>query len=324
VQDYAQLRYTPQRRSPKKILQIVLFVSIFIILSTTIFALLLSNKQDHSHIAIISPLAESIEETYHTVLGDFDSGLKDVVEDSLQGTTGEYAVVIKHMGRGDTFARNEHKEFLSASLYKLWLMATAYKQIQDGVLKPTTLMSDTAESINNRFSIASESAERNEGQIAMTVQEAINRSITFSDNYSALLLTGRVKVSQMNAFLKQEKFTQSKLGTATTEPATTAYDIALFYEKLYNKQLISEKASEDMIAILKKQQLNDRIPKYLPQYVQTAHKTGELYGFKHDAGIVYTPSGDYILVVLTDTANPAQAAEITARLSEKVYAYFSK
>ena len=77
-----------------------------------------------------------------------------------------------------------------------------------------------------------------------------------------------------------------------------------------------------MIELLKKQQLNDRIPKYLPSGTFVAHKTGELGYYKHDAGIVFSEQDNYILVVLSKTDSPSSGAEEIAKLSKAVYDYF--
>ena len=77
-----------------------------------------------------------------------------------------------------------------------------------------------------------------------------------------------------------------------------------------------------MIEILKRQTFNDRIPKYLPKEIDVAHKTGELFGSKHDAGIVFGKNGDYIIVVLSKTESEAEAAEKIANFSKEVYEYF--
>ena len=54
------------------------------------------------------------------------------------------------------------------------------------------------------------------------------------------------------------------------------------------------------------------------------HKTGELGGMKHDVGIVSGPSGDYIIVLMSDSNNPKAAAERMAKVSENVFNYMSK
>lgn len=279
-----------------------------------------SKKQYTSHAAFISPLGSPLQET-STLPAKNDLELQAIVTDSLSETTGTYAIYIQHLQSGDTYIQNENKKFWTASLYKLWVMATAFRQIEEGKLTLDTKMSDSIPSLNARFDIASESAEQTEGNIALTVEEAINRSITVSHNYPAMLLTTKLRISTIKDFLSTEGLTNSEVGGI---PQTTAVDIARFYEKLYKKELISKTSSDQMLAILKKQQLNDRIPKYLPKSVQVAHKTGELEGYKHDAGIVFTPKGDYIFIALSQSNNPQAAAERMALLSQRVYEYFGK
>lgn len=114
---------------------------------------------------------------------------------------------------------------------------------------------------------------------------------------------------------------ESKVGSSL--PQTTPHDVMLFFEKLYKGEIVNKFYSDEMLSLLKRQQINDRIPKYLPEGIPVAHKTGELDRVKHDAGIVFAPTGDYIFVVMTDSSNPMSAAERTAILSKDFYHYFS-
>ena len=79
-----------------------------------------------------------------------------------------------------------------------------------------------------------------------------------------------------------------------------------------------------MIDLLKKQQLNEKLPKILPENTIVAHKTGEFNSFSHDGGIVYTKNSDYIIVVMSDTNNPQEANNVIAQISKGVYEYFTK
>ena len=80
--------------------------------------------------------------------------------------------------------------------------------------------------------------------------------------------------------------------------------------------------TDKMLTLLKRQRLNGKLPKYLPKQSIIAHKTGELDSYSHDAGIVYAPPGEYIIVVLSETTSRAQADERIALLSQSVYKYF--
>ena len=79
-----------------------------------------------------------------------------------------------------------------------------------------------------------------------------------------------------------------------------------------------------MIGILSENKLNEGLPKYLPAGTKIAHKTGEIEGYKHDAGIIFTPKGDYLIVVMSNTDSPYGAEERIAILSKAVFEYFTE
>jgi beta-lactamase class A len=144
--------------------------------------------------------------------------------------------------------------------------------------------------------------------------------ITISDNYSALLLVSKLRLSNVSKFMLEQGLTGSKTGIP---PRTTAADTALLYERLYKGNVVDSESSREMIELLSKQELNDRIPKYLPDGTVVAHKTGELGGYKHDAGIIFGKD-PILFVVLSESNAPLGAAERIALLSRDVFNYFEK
>jgi len=248
--------------------------------------------------------------------------LKQAVQSALEGTRGSYGIVVKNLKTGENYSLNEHTNYSSASLYKLWVMAEAYRQIRDGLLKETEILSNSYETLNSKFDIDPETAEFKEGTITLSVKDALDKMITISDNYAALLLSLRVKLINVTFFLQTNGFSESAIGTNGKPPTTTAYDTALFFEKLYNEQLISNEYSNKMLETLKAQKLNDKIPKNLPVNTLVAHKTGELDEYTHDAGIVYAEDNEYIIIVLSKSDNPDLADNRISNVSESVYNYF--
>lgn len=248
--------------------------------------------------------------------------LKETVEKAMDGTEGNYAILIRNIKTGESYASNEHRSYDAGSLYKLWVMATVYKKIEEGKLKEDQELSQDIATLNRKFGIDDGSAEFTEGAINLTVGQALTQMITISHNYAALLLTEKVGLSQVSEFVKQNGFKESGLGTKGGSPETTVFDMALFFEKLYKKELGNEESTNKMIELLKRQRLNDKLPKYLPEGTIVAHKTGEIDYFSHDAGIVYSGKGDYIIAVLSESDFPAGAEDRIARLSRSVYEYF--
>ncbi len=247
--------------------------------------------------------------------------LKKVVENALTDIKGTYGIAVKNLNTGETYYINEHGIFEPGSLYKLWILATAFNQIENGKLKEDEVISREIALLNETYHISSESAEQTEGRITLTVKEAMERMIAISDNYSALLLSERIKLSAVKAFLQENNFNESSLGEP---PNTTPYDIALFFEKLSKGELANQENTDKMLAILKRQTLNSKLPKYLPENTIIAHKTGEIGYFSHDAGIIFTSNGNYIITVLSESEIPSQADERIAGISQEVYNYFTK
>jgi beta-lactamase class A len=248
-------------------------------------------------------------------------GLKEAVENSLKGANGDYGVVVKNLKTGQLYTKNETKTFEAGSLYKLWVLLTAFKQIEAGQIKEDDQLSDDIATLNNKFNIDPENAELKDGSINLTVKDAMNQMITISHNYAALLLADKVKISSVSRFLEENNFSNSKVGEP---PKTTAGDIASLFEKIYKNELTKQENTQKILDFLKRQQLNDGLPKYLPNGTQVAHKTGDIGWFKHDGGIVFSEKGDYIIVIMSESDSPTGAQERIAEVSKVVYEYFTK
>jgi hypothetical protein len=74
-----------------------------------------------------------------------------------------------------------------------------------------------------------------------------------------------------------------------------------------------------MLARLKRQQINDRLPAQLPGDVVIAHKTGNLSGVTHDAGIIYTKTGPRVVVAMTWDALDEDADNFISSIGSLVY-----
>jgi beta-lactamase class A len=306
-----------------KSLWLVYFSLILLLIPVTVYKLS-SSQNNNSPEKVLSAIAEKTDLVK-------ESELEKIAEEQLLNKKGDYSIVIKNLQTDEFYSHNSDKQYNSASLYKLWIMAVVFQKIKDGSLKEDETLSAEISKLNDTLSTTSPTPTPENftptptlgepERVSMRAGFAIENMITISDNFSAILLASRSGNFSVTNFLKNYEFNNSNF---RQPPQTTAGDIALFYEKLYKGGIVDEYYSNRMIEILKKQTLNDRIPKYLPKDVEVAHKTGELFDAKHDAGIVYSPHGDYIIVVLSKTNNPQEASENIAKFSKAVYEYFAK
>lgn len=249
------------------------------------------------------------------------TNLRKTILNALSGATGKYSVVVKNMKNGIRESLYGDKIFEVGSLYKLWVMAETFRQIQAGQLSKEEALLEDVIDLNKEFNIDPEFAELTKGVVTLTVKDALRQMITISHNYAALLLTKKIKMSNIAKFLETNGFNSSRVGDV---PISTANDIALFFEKLYKGELANPQYTKEMLDLLKAQQLNDKLPKYLPKEIIIGHKTGEIDYLSHDGGIVYRPKGDYIIVALSESKFPPGAKERIAQISKAVFDYFSK
>lgn len=283
-----------------------------------------SLKNDSLFVSPLATVKKVIEKTSSLIRSQENSKpIEQIVKNVLKNSS-EYSVFIKNLKTGERYYLNENKQYETASLYKLWIMAVAYKQIEDGVLKRDQVLEGNVSDLNNKFNIASESAELTDGSVSMTVEEGLKNMITVSDNYSALLLTNKIKLSNITLFLNSEGFLESKVGTSDGNPVSSAKDMGLFLEKLYNGDFANEEHTNEMLIFLKNQQINTKLSKYLPESAVIANKTGELDNFSHDAGIVFVDNNDYVIVVMSKTDVVPDANENIANISKQIYGYFTK
>ncbi|OGH02497.1 MAG: hypothetical protein A2798_02500 [Candidatus Levybacteria bacterium RIFCSPHIGHO2_01_FULL_37_17] len=300
--------------------------ALIIVSLIALFILNLFIPSNSKSLSIISPLAENVNFEVVSVNTEprENQQLTAIVAESVKGKNGTYAVAVLNLKTGEEYYLNKHRVFDSASLYKLWIMGYAYKKIENGLLDKNLLISDSIENLNRIFNIASESAEKNIGGISLTVKNALDQMISRSDNYSALLLSSKLGLSNVKIYLNEYGLSNSNIGTKDSNPTTTVYDTFQFLYKLYYGELANQEYTDEMLSILKKQVINQKLPKYLPDSLDISHKTGELGKFSHDAGIVYANNGPYIIVVLSETNSKNNADETIANISQEVYNYFEK
>lgn len=310
-----------------KIFRIVIFLLLLTFTLNVLFRSYLGAQSKNTNLFLnpLSTIEKVIEKTSSVIKSQENSKqIEQIVKNILKENTNNYSVFIKNLKSGERYYLNEQKQYETASIYKLWVMAEAYNQIEKGILTKDDVLSADVIDLNRRFNIASESAELTEGTVSWSVANALKNMITISDNYSALLLSSKVKASNVALFLKNNGFLSSKVGTLNDSPFSNAKEVGLFFEKLYNGELANEQNTNEMLNLLKNQQINTKLSKYLPESAVIGHKTGELGNLAHDGGIVFLDENDYIIVIMSKTATPLNANENIANISKEVYTYFTK
>ena len=143
------------------------------------------------------------------------------------------------------------------------------------------------------------------------VDDCVRKMIVISDDACGVAGLNKVGRGALDASLHRDGFTGTSLATPQR---TTAADVA----ELLRRERAGNTA---LYALLKQQQVNDRVPPALPAGTPFAHKTGDRTGWAHDAGVITTPKGDLLVVLLTGPwPSPCCHEERIGRLEREAFA----
>jgi beta-lactamase class A len=244
---------------------------------------------------------------------------------SLRDFQGEIGFVIKDLQSGRTIVHNPDKRFPSASMVKIPIMAACYKAAEEGRI-----------SLQDALKLERKDKVRGSGVLRaapsgtpVTVDNLIYLMITDSDNTAANMLIELLGFDYLGQAFKDfgldltnlsRKMMDFRSRANGVENYTTSREIAAVLEAMYRRSCVSPWVSEKCLDCLKKQKVNDRIPRYLPRSVIVAHKTGLENKVCHDAGILFTGKGDVLVSVLTEGNTGAIIAKrMIARIAAFVY-----
>ncbi|MBV1821139.1 serine hydrolase [Clostridium cochlearium] len=251
--------------------------------------------------------------------------LKELVQEIIDNSHSDVAVVVKSFKDNSTFMINEYMVFPSASTIKLLIMARIMKEVKEKKrnLEDKIILKDVYKCGGDGIL-----KELNDGHI-FTLKEVITLMIIVSDNTATNILIDMIGMDNINCMGKELGLTNTELRRKMMdseavkmgrENVTTAKDLSCILEMIYNRQLVDCEYSDIMLDILKKQQVTGRLDLYLPEDILIAHKTGDLDNLEHDVGIVYHPRGNYLICVLTKNVSTNKyGREIIGEISQKVY-----
>ncbi len=238
------------------------------------------------------------------------AGIEEIARAVGEGTLG---VAARNLATGTAVDLNAEEVFPSASVIKVAILVELFARAEEGRLR-----------LAERVALREEDKVEGSGVLKelrpgleFTLEELARLMIVVSDNTASNMLIDRVTPETVTARMRTLGLQRTVLGRRFYDFAArdrglenwaTPTDFAHLFTLLERRQVVSPDASEAMLAILRRQQFDSKIPRLLPPEVTVAHKTGTITGASHDAGILYTPAGPLVLAVFTKDL-PAAGAE---------------
>jgi beta-lactamase class A len=270
--------------------------------------------------------------------------LKTNIVNDISKIDGDVAIALYDLNNeSNTITININETFHAASTMKVPVMIELYIQQNEGLLN----LNDSIVLVNEFKSIVdgspysmdigddSDDIIYSKIGTKQTLYDLMVPMITVSSNLATNVLIEIVdakKVTQTMRSLGADNIEvlrgveDQKAYDLGLSNSTTANDLLAIMKAIANGEAGTKEDCDAMIAILKDQNWNDMIPKYLPETVEVAHKTGSITGVHHDAAIVYLPDGgQYVLVLLSKNLSDFDAGtDQLAQISKTIYDYMIK
>jgi beta-lactamase class A len=229
---------------------------------------------------------------------------------------GKVALYAKNLTSGETVAIDPNTAVQTASVIKLPLMLQAFEQVKAGKLslsQPVTLTKD------NQV-IGSGVLQFMDPGLQLTLKDTITFMMILSDNTATNMVIDAAGLKPTNEMLARmgmkNTYFYKKVFKPTTEQMppdqkkfglgkTTAEEMAAVLESIYRCDMGDRALCLQMITIMRNQQYQGMIPRYLQRKDATeslsaiADKVGELDDVRNDVALVYTVRGPVIISVFT-------------------------
>lgn len=254
----------------------------------------------------------------------------DKIKEEIDGFKGTCGVIIKNENTGDCLQYNEEVVFPAASIIKLSILLELFKRIEKGEFNlEERIVLKESDKVGG-FGVLKEL----DCDVNLTIKDLATLMIILSDNVGTNKLIDILDMGSINNTVKELGMKDTVLGRKMMDGEakkrgldnyTSAKDTLTILEAYLNSSKFIElnaKNRETIIDILKKQQCNNKLPLLMPNNISFGHKTGDLPGVEHDAGILFSKIGDIIIIVLTkDLENNAYGVQFNNNIGKIVAEY---
>ncbi len=264
-------------------------------------------------------------------------GLKNNIEKKIKTLEGDFAFAFLNLSNPEEkIILNADEKFHAASTMKVPVMIEVFKQARSGKfnLSDSIVVKNKFKSIVDgsiyKLDLDEDSGENLYGKIGkkVTIEKLVYEMITVSSNLATNILIDLTDAKNVTSTMKKlgaenmivlRGVQDIKAYEKGLSNSTTVKDLLIIMKSIATGKAGNKKDCERMIEILKDQKLNNMIPKYYPENITVAHKTGSITGVHHDAGIIYLPNGKaFILVILSkNLENFEKTTDALAKISKE-------
>ena len=241
------------------------------------------------------------------------------ITEKLRALPGRIGFYYKNLVTGECLGLHEEALFEAASVIKLPVYAVIMKLWAEGKLdlneKLVCRDEDKLPPCGALYFFT--------GPVEADIRTLCGLMISLSDNAATNLLLKRLGLDFLNRQFKEIGLEKTHLERVLFDSEASARglenhicprEIGELLESIYRHSFVSEEVSREMEQLLLNQQINHKIPGYLPDSIPVAHKTGEDDGITNDVAIVYAKE-PFILCFAANQTDVPQAERAIREIS---------
>ncbi len=203
-------------------------------------------------------------------------------------------IYIKQLdGAGWTAGTRQNEQTVSASTYKLYVSLLVFEKINKGEINLSTKILNT------------------------DVAGCLEEMLIISTNRCAEEWINQFGRENINNYIHARGISGATSFTHPVATQTSAQDLVTVLSGINNSSLMSEPGRSMLLERLARQKWRSGIPTGTKGWAQD--KVGFLWSYTHDAGIVHTPKGTYIMAVMTNGGSYSSIAQITRDVESIMY-----
>lgn len=224
--------------------------------------------------------------------------------------SGTYGLAVINLDSGYYFGVNDKEIYTAASLIKLPVLAKLFRESEAGRINLETKYAlKDSDKINGSGNLSGKPA----GTV-LTYRKLAEAMGKQSDNTAF----GIIKRILGEERIRKEIQDLGMKNTNLEKNETSPEDIALFFQKLYKREVVSEKSTNEILGYLTDTIYENWLSAGVPKETKVSHKYGREIHVVNDAGIVFAKK-PYVVVIMTKGVVEREADEIFPTLSKIVY-----
>lgn len=249
-----------------------------------------------------------------------------LIKKYLETRIGKYAFYFQDLESGYVYGFNEDDKMTAAGCMKLCIAIAFIKSVENGKMSFMDKVRISGKDKVYGKGIIHEFNERE-----YTFFELLVAMLIQSDNTAANKIIDTLGMDEINKVIKEMKLKNTVLNRKTSderdprtdiENLTSAKDLSIIWNHLYNGTYLNKENSTMLIDILTRQQIKNKLALYIPDdfKCEISSKTGDKKGVENDTELIRLSKGNFIFTVLSmDVPNSVYGTVTLAKCGKMMW-----